>query len=198
MAVLVLVWVAIAVLALALIGLLILAVPVELTFRVARGDDTRPDVSVRWLFGLVHRDLGASEKDAPEKPDKKEDEPGRQSARAFIAMLQSGALFRLIGFGWRLFRKIELKEFVLRGRFGTGDPGQTGILYGVSSAFTAPANRRRNIDIRLSPSYVEPVLEGEIHGTIRLVPIRLLPPLVGFFIRPSNISALRQLRKASA
>ncbi|MDA1256438.1 MAG: DUF2953 domain-containing protein [Chloroflexi bacterium] len=173
---------------------LILAAPVELSFRVARGDGSRPRVRMRWLFGLVGGDLGAhGKKSAKSEPRNRWPRP-RFSALG--GSFEPRFALRVLKLAWRLFKKFDVREFVLRGRVGTGDPAQTGILFGISSGVTGFVNRLPNVDVRVMPDYTATVIEGEMRGTIRLVPIRLFPPLIAFFLKPSNVWAIIRLRKA--
>ncbi len=78
-----------------------------------------------------------------------------------------------------LLRQIELEEFRLSGRFGTGDPADTGAVFGMVSPLLYGLPTRR-VSIALKPDFDEACLDGRLRAALRITPITLLPPILRF------------------
>ena len=173
----------------------LLAVPVELRFRLDGGAGEPSRVEVAWLFGWVRRELRRT--------------AGRRRAGRRLLL---GAWTRLrelraiweAGFGRRcarllrsLRRWVRIREMRVRARFGLGDPADTGMLLGwVNPLAAAAAGALPGLDLRLEPDFQEAVLAGEAAGEVRIVPLGALPLLVAFALSPSTLRAARALRRA--
>lgn len=79
-----------------------------------------------------------------------------------------------------LLRQVELEEFRFNGRFGTGDPADTGAVFGVLSPILYGFPARRRVSIALEPDFNEACLDGRLRAALRITPITLLPPILRF------------------
>ena len=96
----------------------------------------------------------------------------------------------------RQFKKL-LKDLLSAFRFrdviadftlGLGNPADTGLLFAVIGPATALFGESRFHKLIFRPSFSDDtVLEGYSHGTVRLRPIRLIPPVVKFAFSAATI-----------
>ncbi|MCX6009611.1 MAG: hypothetical protein NTW48_06210, partial [Chloroflexi bacterium] len=75
----------------------------------------------------------------------------------------------------------KIKELVANFKVDLDNPADTGFLF----AFIAPVNLLLSYfsphQIRIEPSFAgETIIEGHIYGAVRLRPIQLAAPLIGF------------------
>jgi hypothetical protein len=166
---------------LGLIGFTIaaLAVPVDVVARLDLG--TRPHLTLRigWLFGLVQmrRKMGARKPTATEKPKKR---GGIRRAR----IPSPTVIRRGIGLLGKLLDRVRICRAELDLIVGTDDPAATGELAGFAAPAVALANALPRTRVTLTPDFTGPTFEGAGEGEIRVVPITLLPPMVGFALSP--------------
>lgn len=186
----------------ALLGLvlLLLAVPVDLEVRLEGIDPLEGQVGIGWLFGLLRFRIpipGAGRPE-PEPETRPKEAPQRPRARgrsrnALAALRPAefrGRIYRLIR---DVVRAVHVRRLSLRVRLGLGDPADTGRLWALMGPLDALA-RMGNAEVRIEPDFVDPVLEFEIDGRVRLVPLRLIALAVAFVLSPPTIRAWRTLR----
>jgi hypothetical protein len=184
--------------------LLLLAVPVELEVRLQGIEPLEGQVAIGWLFGLVRFRIpipGAArtEKEPETRPKELPERarPRSRSRNALAALRPAefrGRLYRLIR---DVVRAVNVRRLSLRVRLGLGDPADTGRLWALMGPLDALA-RMGNAEVRLEPDFVDPVLEFQLDGRVRLVPLRFIALAVAFVLSPPTIRAWRTLRSNHA
>jgi hypothetical protein len=184
----------------ALLGLilLLLAVPVGLEFRLAGIEPFTGEVGVRWLFGLVRFRVpvpGVGTRTPSPREARARARPGpRGRRRNALAVLRQAAfrrrIYRLAG---DMARAVHLQRLRLLMRLGLGDPADTGRLWAVVGPLSVVA-RPGHVEVHIVPEFVEPVLEFQADGRLRLIPLRFLVLALGFALSPPTIRAWRTLR----
>jgi hypothetical protein len=192
--------------ALAVIALL-LAVPVDVAFRVKGIVAFEGQFGVRWLFGLVRYRLRVPD------PDRRRGQPTtaqtdrsarrkRKAAggrRHVLAVLRQAPFRRrVVRFVADLLRAAHLRELVLRVRLGLGDPADTGRLWALVGPLGAAAQSLRGADVSIEPDFIDPVLEFDARGRSLLVPLQILVLAVAFALSPVSLRAWRTLRSGDA
>jgi len=156
-----------------------LAVPVDVVAQLDLG--TRPHLRLRigWLFGLVRmrREMGAQKSTTPEKL--KQRKKSRRTRIPSLAVIRRG--FGLLG---ELLDRVRIRRAILDVSVGTDDPAATGELAGFAAPIVALANTLPRTRVTLTPDFTGPTLEGAGEGEIRVVPITLVRPIVGFALSP--------------
>lgn len=188
-----------------IVGLLVLllALPIDLAFRVEGIETFNGQIAIRWMFGLVHfrvRIPGLSKparapKVAPQatkvrvKPEKRSGRPN------VFALLRQAAfrrrVYRLVA---DLVRAAHLHRLHLRMRLGLGDPADTGRLWALVGPLNAVAQNLRNADVQIEAEYLDPVFEFQARGRLLLVPLQFLILTIGFALSPASIRAWRILK----
>ena len=185
------------VLGLLFLAVLLLSIPVDLAFSFERGEGSRSRMRIGWLFGLIGKDLGGEKKGREKKPKEMKAKKGRRSFRGPLAVFGArGFSGRLLLLARRLVRSVQVRDVDVEFQVGTGDPAETGLLYGVIGPTVALARSSFSPNIRIEPNFVEETIEGHARGAVRVYPIRLIPPLVAFALSPATFRGVRALRRA--
>ena len=177
--------------------LLLLSIPVDLTFSYERGEGSRSRMRIRWLFGLIGKELGGEKKGREKKPKEMKVKKGRGSFRGPLAVFRArGFSGRLLLLASRLVRSVRVRDVDVEFQMGTGDPAETGLLYGVIWPCVALARSSISPNIRIEPNFVEETFEGHARAAVRVYPIKLIPSLIAFALSPATFRGVRALRKA--
>jgi hypothetical protein len=151
-----------------------------------------------WLFGLVSHELRQGKK----RPEEKKTIEHKQKRRDWILwikvtfeVLRTKGLIRQLGnLTKRIRRHIKIRELIANFKVDLDNPADTGLLF----AFLAPVNLILSYflpyHIRIEPSFSgETLIEGHLYGAIRLRPIQLAAPLIGFAFSLPTLRAVKKL-----
>lgn len=157
----------------------ILSVPVDLMARLDFGERTRFSIRIGWLFGLVRlrHDIGPRKPRRSKKPKSRKQKRDRPLTRLPVA--KRG--FRLLG---ELLARVRIRYAEIDLSVGTDDPAMTGELVGFAAPIVTLANALPRTSVTLTPDFAETAVRGMGMGEIRLVPITLVPPIIGFALSP--------------
>jgi hypothetical protein len=195
---------------------LLLLVPIDLEGRVARGGGA-PETTMKigWLFGRLSKDVsrGSAEREpsmeeekeeqAPEKREEEDEEEedgeaegGRGSVRVALEVLRTeGFLGKVARLLRDLFGAIRVQLLRIDLVIGLSDPAETAEAVGLLWAALFPLEALSPLRARIVPSFSEERLEGSAEGKLRIVPIKIVPPLALFLLSPSTLRAgLRAIR----
>ena len=186
--------IALTVIALILLGaVMLLAVPVEITFDIENDEASRNEFALVWLSGLVRIPLRSqTSKKQPKKVTKKSPKKtGRRGqGKAWSLMRNASFRRRLFGYIRGLFRSIKIKTLDVQVRLGLDDPADTGRLWGVLGPLASLLAGIRNANIRVEPEFATEVFSLQSHGRISVIPLRVLWISSCFFLTPQVIGAL--------
>lgn len=182
--------------------LLLLAVPVDVAFRLDGPEALRGQITVRWLLGLVR--LRRPVPGAPGPPPapgtgvgarRRRTRRGDRGRPARIAAVLRQDAFRRRAFRFvrDLVRAVGLRRLRLRLRLGLDDPADTGRLWALVGSLNALVPYPPGAIVQLEPEFREPSLEFHADGRLVLVPLRFLILAVAFALSPSSIRAWRTL-----
>ena len=180
---------------------LLLVTPVDFDVRLERRPVFRYRFGVRWLYGLLGKDLGPptvrKEPPAPEdKPAKKK--PRRKKAKGFphvVAMLRSRGFVRgAVRLVQRLIQALRVREFSLWLRAGFDDPASTGVTCGMLLPIVAYFEAHYPDAVDVAPDFSRETLEFAFASQVRITPFYFLWPVVTFGLSPSTLRGLIALR----
>ena len=194
---------------------LLLSVPFDLTCSLAKEERFQGRARIGWLFGLVGKDLTDGHKRTEEEAERKEDEDkqeerprrqqrGRQRAkrrwgrpRQFIAMARTrGVISHTLKLVQRLMRATKIRELELDLVFGLGEPAETGQLYGVVRPAAIYVESITPLNISVEPDFQKAILRGSFNASIRIYPIRIIPPLILFVFSLTTLRVLMTMWRA--
>lgn len=184
-----------------IVGLLVLllALPIDLAFRVEGIETFNGQIAIRWMFGLVRfrvRIPGLSKPAREPQAAKVRVKPEKRSSRPNVLALLRQAAFRrrVYRLAADLVRAAHLCRLHLRMRLGLGDPADTGRLWALVGPLNAVAQNLRNADVQIEAEYLDPVFEFQARGRLLLVPLQFLILAIGFALSPASIRAWRTLK----
>ncbi|MGC9515779.1 MAG: DUF2953 domain-containing protein [Methanocrinis sp.] len=188
--------------------ILLLLIPIDLEGRVARGG-VCPETRMRigWLFGRLSKDVFSvaerepSEKGEdrdPEREDKEggEAERGLGSARVILEVLKTDGFLGTLSHLFRgLLGAIQVQPLKIDIAIGLSDPADTGEALGLLWAALSPIEALTPVRSKIEPAFSEERLEGSFEGRLRIVPLKIIPPLAHFILSPPAWRAgLRAIR----
>lgn len=187
-------WILVALLSLAAFIALLLSVPVDVTLRLDVYGKPEFRIRCRWLFGLVTREVRRGRRKAEEgKPVSRSE----QARNLFEILRTDGLLKQFRRLAKDVLSRIKLKELKGEFRVGLGNPVETGIFYALLMPARFLAGFFITGDIKVTPVFHETVFEGYVYGEARLIPIRLVFPLLRFAFSSAVLRVVkkRALRK---
>ena len=168
---------------------LLLSIPVDLVFYLEKEVAFKPRVGVRWMFGLVGRDISGWKRKPKEEKKKKE-----RNIKPLLAMLRTGGfLRRLFRFIRDILRLLSIHELKLDLRVGLDDPADTGLLLAAVGPAMVSTRYFPWLDVRIEPDFDRENLRGYCKGDVRAFPIRFVAPLILFVFSPTTIRAVKAM-----
>lgn len=184
-----------------LLFIALLAVPVTLTFKMTWQQDFQSDVSLLWLFGLVHARLPTFKTTPPSLEGKQlVQETGRlkrlPGENAFSVVRQKTfrrRIFRFISDCWRALQK---KDVNLRVRVGLGDPADTGQLWAIVGPMAGILANVQQASIEIEPEFFDATFQVNSSGNIRLIPLQMIYLTAGLLLSPPIWQGIIKTRQA--
>lgn len=183
--------------------ILVLAVPVTLTYRVSWRRGFQANITLKWLFGLVHIPLPSTTSTTPASEQKtitpKVSKKQRASRKTnpVVALRQSAFRRRLFRFASDVWHAIHKQHVVLRIRIGLGDPADTGQLWAVIGPLSGILATFQDALIEIEPEFIDAVFELDSSGNIRIIPLQLLYIAIGLLVSPAFWRGVNQMRVAA-
>lgn len=187
--------------------ILLLASPIAAAFRFTGIAEVSGQITIGWLFGLLHFRIRLPGRDGSSVPSKRAsaanigpERSRRQGWHSRAAALLRGSPFRRrsLRLAADLLRAAHLRGLHLHLRLGLGDPAETGRLWAIMGPLSALAQALPEARVQIEPEFMEATLEFEAQGRLRLIPAQILALLVGFALSPVSIRAWRSLRVGHA
>ena len=172
-----------------LLVVLVLSIPVDLTFEIATQATSGQKMRVGWLFGLVGKDVLPGKK-KPEKVTKAKKRK-RPSPGLILSVLRTRGLVSWVAkFARRMLRSLHFRNLDASLRIGLPDPADTGQMYGLTWPAFLPRSSD-NIRFRMEPAFEGPVFEAALQGTVRVFPAQMAANVVSFVISPQGLRIIR-------
>ena len=179
----------------------LLAMPVTLTYQLSWKQALSARLRLIWAFGLVRAevspDRAKAEPDKPQTARRKAGGRGKSKRRKtnFMAAIRRPSFRRRIGrFVSDVWRAVHKKNVRLLVRLGLGDPADTGQLWAVLGPLSGILARLRDVRIAIEPDFLDPVFEVDSSGTIRLIPLQIVFLTLGLLVSPSIWRGIMSMR----
>lgn len=176
---------------LVLLILLVLLVPVYIVFAIGGGGRVR----VKWLFGLVGKELGVGKKQpGPERP------LGRRKRGSLRMLLRILSTRGFVQWSWRFLaqflRTIRVRDLELRLRLGLGDPAETGFLLAAIGPVLASVPPAQSIAMQVEPDFGDGTFQAYCTGAVRVFPVQIVWLLPRFVLSPVTVRLVKAMIKA--
>ena len=172
----------------------ILSVPLDIICRIEVYERPKFRIRLKWLFGLLKKDIREKRKPEEKREERKPGE-GRRWLRAVFEIVRiEGMLKRLRRLGKEILNRLKIRELRVNFKVGLDNPADTSLLLGtieLSRLFWRPSFPHE-IDIRADYEG-EVILEGYTHLAVRVLPVQIVAPLLRFLFSWSTIKAVKIL-----
>jgi hypothetical protein len=180
---------------------ILLAVPVTLTYQLSWKETLSARIRLHWAFGLVRADVSPDlRKSAPDqaltgrkKAARRSRKKGRKT-NLLAAIRQPPFRRRIYRFAADMWEAIHKRNVRLLVRLGLGDPADTGQLWAALGPLSALFARIRDIRISIEPDFLDSTLEVDSSGTIRMIPLRIAVIVIGLFLSPPVWRGIMSMR----
>ena len=179
-------------LAVALAGLIaILSIPFEILCHLEVHEKPEFKIKLKWLFGLLKKDIKPKKKPAKKKKKPKLGEGIRWLRAAFRIIRIKGMLKQLKLLVKRILHSFKIKELRVSFKVGLDDPADTAFLMGIINLFRLFWRPSFPHEIDIRADYEGQVfLEGYSHFTVRVLPIQIVVSLLRFLLSWNTIRAM--------
>lgn len=174
-------WFLIVLISLIVLLVFLFSIPLGMSFRLDTEDRPVFKLQFRWLFDLLRKSIVPRKEkiDLPAKKVKTGPQKKKKSRKAMIRIISRlitrSLLARIKKFVLEILSCMQIKNFRADFSMGTGDPADTGILFGFLSPLLISLPNTLNFYVLLEPDFSpEPVIRGTSLGQVRLIPARLV------------------------
>lgn len=184
----------------------LLAVPVQIAFRLRRLDRLEGSATFIWLFGVVRVPVPLDEKQkdgsakdpSAEKPGAGQEAKPERAGWSFqkpLIIIRSGPFRRrVVKLIWDLAGSIKATGVEFHAVAGLDDPADTGMLFGAIYPALAALNPPHSSAVSIQPDFAGEIFQFTGSGTIRLVPLQVLFIAVFFILSPAALKMIWILR----
>lgn len=184
---------------LVLLVLALLAVPVDLRFRLERERSWRGECEIAWLFNLVHTTVtGDGETGSTRErraKSRKASSRGPSSTNILDAIRDRRIRRHLVRALRRFIKACRFSDLLLRLRVGLDDPADTGRLLGMTAPVTAALACYDVQAIVIEPDFSKENLQLYGHGKLRIIPVELIWLTLRFTCSPVSLRLIRVLTR---
>ena len=184
-----------------LLLIVLLAIPVVLTFQVSRQQAFQGDITVLWFFGRVRvkrplsRSKGFASKDkVSEKQTRRFPRSSDKNQNAFAVLKEQIFRRRIIRFFGDFWYAIHMENVRLRVLIGLGDPAETGQLWAFVGPVAGMLASIQKASIEVEPDFSSARFELDGTGCVRFMPLHIIYLVVGLFLSPTFWQGMRQVR----
>ena len=183
-----------------LLGLL--AIPIDLVYRLNWRGSLQGDVQLRWLFGLLRVRIPIEKTPSTQTTKETMAKPRRRKRRSgskvkpLAAWRQRSFRQRITRFLHKLWQAIHKRDMRLHLLIGLDDPADTGQLWAIMGPVSAVCAQTQTVQINIEPDFTESHLELNSSGDIRIIPLQLLALFLGLLLSPPFWYGMHQMRNA--
>ncbi len=117
--------------------------------------------------------------------------------RPFLAMLRTpGFLRKSLGLARGMLREARVEDVRADLRVGLEDPAETAWFMAAMYPVAALADSFPQAEVILEPDFLGDAFEAEARGTVRVVPLYVLPHAIAFVFSRATFRAFRAMRRA--
>lgn len=190
-------WVIVTIASLAVLLIFVLCVPLNIVLHADVYEKPKVRMRFSWLFGLVSKEItGKKEKPVEKRRAAKVKKKRRWGdTRVIFRILRTkGVLRRFKELLKDVLSCLNFRDLVADFKIGLGDPADTGLLFAFLGPATVFLGSSHIHQIRFEPSFSDDaILQGYSRGTLRLHPIRLVPPFLKFAFSLTAIRVAKTL-----
>lgn len=174
--------------------ILLLAIPFDLVFHIQKDMDFQSGVRVRWLFGLIGKDISKGKKKPDKEERKKVKKKEKSTLKPLLTLLRNrDFLKKLTRLMKQVFPTLKIRELEVYLRIGLDNPADTGMLFAAVGPATLYMNSLSSLDVQIEPDFEQESLQGRIQGALRVIPIKLVKPVVLFVFSLTTLQMIKAM-----
>ncbi len=181
-------WIIVLVVGILLLLVVLLTIPIDLVFSVERSDSLKMKARVKWMFGLVGKDIGRGKKREPKEPAKKRKGNILSLVAAFTT---EGFAQKFLSFLRDAVRALKVRELKANVTVGLGNPADTGMLFAVIVPTMVFFRSLASVNVEVEPDFEEEKLQGYCAGNVRATPLKFMTISILFLFSTTTLRALR-------
>ena len=184
-----------------LLLIVLLAIPITLTFKVSWSQDLQGYIKLQWAFGLVRVRFPLTQSKATPPAC---DERARKSSRVerlprkksntFSAIRKKAFRRRMIRYIRDFWHAIQKRNVNLWIRIGLGDPADTGQLWAFVGPVSGMLANMQEATIAIEPEFFENTFELDSSGSVRIIPLQIIFLTIGLLLSPPVWRGIKQMR----
>lgn len=185
---------------LVLLGLL--AIPIDLVYRIHWHGRVQGEMHVHWLFGLLRVRIPVESKQpsstARETHTKhaQHKTKSRRRGNPLVALRIRAFRQRILKLLHDLWHAIHKREMQVQLQIGLDDPADTGQLWAVMGPLSAVLAQSRDVQIDIAPDFSESHFEFNSSGDIRIIPLQFIAIAVALLLSPAFWQGMQHMRSA--
>jgi len=184
-----------------LLGLL--AIPIDLVYRVNWQGKLQGELQLSWLFRLLRVRIPIEPSKSTQttgqtrsKPHRRHKTRSKFRTNPLAAWRHRSFRRRIIRFVQDLWQAIHKRDMYLQLQIGLDDPADTGHLWAIMGPLSAVLAHSQTVHIDIEPDFSDSHFEFNSNGDIRIIPLQLLALLLALLLSPPFWSGMQQMRKA--
>jgi len=190
-------WVIVALASLAVAIILTLCIPLDTVLYVDFYGRPKYQIKLAWFFGLLSKEITTG-KEKPGKEKRTAGDKRKLNIKTVFQILRTRGLLKQVKRLLKdIFKGLKIRDLRANLRIGLDDPADTGLLFALIGPAAFFLGSSRVHEIKVEPSFEDRVvLEGYLSGALRLIPIRMVVPLLRFTFSPPAIRIFKKLAVA--
>jgi len=184
-----------------LLLIVLLAIPITVTFKVSWQQVFQGYIKLQWAFGLVRIriPLAQSKATPPEteelaqKASRNERSPHKKT-KPFSVIRKKAFRRRIIRFISDFWHAVHKRNIRMRIRIGLGDPADTGQLWAFVGPVSGMLANMQEGTIIFEPEFLDSTFELDSSGDIRIIPLQLIYLTIGLLLSPPVWRGIKQMR----
>jgi len=187
-------WLIITLVSLVVFFLLVFSIPLDLSLRLDANGTIKFQSKLVWLFGILYKRISKKEKKTKKVKQKKVKDKKSGVNRALFFLRTKGLLKQVKVLIKDIFSSLSIRRLKANLMIGLDNPADTGLLFAYIGPASVFLNNSKKYSISIEPSFEdEVILKGYIHAVIRLIPIRVVIPLLKFIFSPLIFRIVKEL-----
>ncbi len=178
--------------------IVLLSVPLDLKFTWDSRHTPSSQFRLEGIFGAFKKDIHRAKVKSGRKKGRIREKPGLGEElyhiRDFIEIIKiKGLVKQTLCLARNGLSQLKIEHFSGNIRFGLDDPSDTGFIFGLINSIKPFINYYAdNFSVHPIFNNDTVVFEGNLQGTVRVQPIRLIMPLARFIFSPAAIKLVRK------
>jgi len=182
--------------------IVLLMIPVALSFKIYWKSEFEGNIELSWFFGIINASFHPLKStNHPAKYEQRKNKsryPQRSMYKnnKFLYIIgQTRFRQRLTLFMVDLWHAINKRDMNLNIRIGTGDPAETGQLWAIFGPVAGILSTVKDASIEIEPEFFDTTFELQSRGNIQFTPLKISCIIIGILLSPTIWKGVKQMKQ---